>query len=285
MSFEEIRYEVADHVLTITLNRPDRLNAFTPTMAPELIEALDRADADDDVRAVIVTGAGRGFCAGADLGGGGDTFDWRDRDGGESGVPRDGGGRVSLRIFASLKPVIAAINGPAVGVGITMTLPMDVRIAAAGAKIGFVFARRGIVPEACSSWFLPRIVGISQAMEWVSTGRVFPAEEALAGGLVRSVHPAEEVVSVARSLAREIADEAAPVSVAVARRLMWDMLGASHPMEAHRADSRAMFARGQSADAHEGVTAFLEKRPAQFADRVSEGLPELYPGREEPAFR
>jgi enoyl-CoA hydratase/carnithine racemase len=285
MSFEEIRYEVADHVLTITLNRPDRLNAFTPTMAAELFEALDRADADDDVRAVIVTGAGRGFCAGADLGGGGDTFDWRDRDGGESGVPRDGGGRVSLRIFASLKPVIAAINGPAVGVGITMTLPMDVRIAAAGAKIGFVFARRGIVPEACSSWFLPRIVGISQAMEWVSTGRVFPAEEALAGGLVRSVHPAEEVVSVARSLAREIADEAAPVSVAVARRLMWDMLGASHPMEAHRADSRAMFARGQSADAHEGVTAFLEKRPAQFADRVSEGLPELYPGREEPAFR
>ena len=285
MSFEEIRYEVADHVLTITLNRPDRLNAFTPTMAAELIEAFDRADADDDVRAVIVTGAGRGFCAGADLGGGGDTFDWRDRDGGESGVPRDGGGRVSLRIFASLKPVIAAINGPAVGVGITMTLPMDVRIAAAGAKIGFVFARRGIVPEACSSWFLPRIVGISQAMEWVSTGRVFPAEEALAGGLVRSVHPAEEVVSVARSLAREIADEAAPVSVAVARRLMWDMLGASHPMEAHRADSRAMFARGQSADAHEGVTAFLEKRPAQFADRVSEGLPELYPGREEPAFR
>jgi enoyl-CoA hydratase/carnithine racemase len=285
MSFEEIRYEVADHVLTITLNRPDRLNAFTPTMAAELIEAFDRADADDDVRAVIVTGAGRGFCAGADLAGGGDTFDWRDRDGGESGVPRDGGGRVSLRIFASLKPVIAAINGPAVGVGITMTLPMDVRIAAAGAKIGFVFAGRGIVPEACSSWFLPRIVGISQAMEWVSTGRVFPAEEALAGGLVRSVHPAEEVVSVARSLAREIADEAAPVSVAVARRLMWDMLGASHPMEAHRADSRAMFARGQSADAHEGVTAFLEKRPAQFADRVSEGLPELYPGREEPAFR
>ncbi len=284
MSFQEIRYEVEDHVLTITLNRPDRLNAFTPTMAAELIEALDQADADDDVRAVIVTGAGRGFCAGADLGGGGGTFDWRDRDGGEAGVPRDGGGRVSLRIFASLKPVIAAINGPAVGVGITMTLPMDVRIAAAGAKIGFVFARRGIVPEACSSWFLPRVVGISQALEWVSTGRVFTAEEALAGGLVRSVHPADEVLSVARALAREIADEAAPVSVAVARRLMWDMLGAAHPMEAHRADSRAMFARGQSADAHEGVTAFLEKRPAQFADRVSDGLPELYPGREEPVF-
>jgi enoyl-CoA hydratase/carnithine racemase len=285
MNFEEIRYEVADHVLTITLNRPDRLNAFTPTMGRELIEAFDASDADDDVRAVIVTGAGRGFCAGADLGGGGGTFDWRDRDGGEAGVPRDGGGRISLRIFDSLKPVIGAINGPAVGVGITMTLPMDVRIAASGAKIGFVFARRGIVPEACSSWFLPRVVGISQALEWVETGRVFTAEEALAGGLVRSVHPADEVVDVARALALEIAGEAAPVSVALARRMMWTMLGAAHPMEAHRADSRAMFARGQSADAHEGVTAFLEKRPPQFGDLVSDGLPELFPGREEPAFR
>jgi enoyl-CoA hydratase/carnithine racemase len=284
MNFEEIRYEVADHVLTITLDRPDRLNAFTPTMARELIEAFDRSDADDDVRAVIVTGAGRGFCAGADLGGGGGTFDWRDRDGGEAGVPRDGGGRVTLRIFDSLKPVIAAINGPAVGVGITMTLPMDVRIAASGAKIGFVFARRGIVPEACSSWFLPRLVGISQAMEWVATGRVFPAEEALAGGLVRSVHPADEVLGVAQELAAEIASEAAPVSVALARRLMWTMLGASHPMEAHRADSRAMFSRGRSSDAFEGVTSFLEKRPAEFSDRVSDGLPELFPGREEPVF-
>ena len=188
MSFEEIRYEVADHVLTITLDRPDRLNAFTPTMGRELIEAFDRADADDDVRAIIVTGEGRGFCAGADLGGGGSTFDWRDRQQ-EDEVPRDGGGVVALRIFDLTKPVIAAINGPAVGVGITMTLPMDIRLAAEGTKIGFVFARRGIVPEACSSWFLPRIVGISQAMEWVATGRVFSAEEALAGGLVRSLHP------------------------------------------------------------------------------------------------
>jgi enoyl-CoA hydratase/carnithine racemase len=285
MSFQDIRYEVEDHVLTITLNRPDRLNAFTPTMAAELIEAFDRADADDDVRAVIVTGAGRGFCAGADLAGGGDTFDWRDRDGGESGVPRDGGGRVSLRIFASLKPVIAAINGPAVGVGITMTLPMDVRIAAAGAKIGFVFARRGIVPEACSSWFLPRIVGISQAMEWVATGRVFSAEEALQGGLVRSVHESPEaVVEAARSLAREIADNTAPVSVALGRQLLWRMLGASHPMEAHRADSRAMFSRGQSADAAEGITSFLEKRPAEFPDRVSDGLPDVFAGWDEPSF-
>ncbi|MEA2330733.1 MAG: hypothetical protein QOH58_871 [Thermoleophilaceae bacterium] len=285
MSFQEIRYEVSDGVLTITLDRPDRLNAFTHTMQHELIGAFDRSDADDDVRAVVVTGAGRAFCAGADLGGGGSTFDWRERESGAEPVPRDGGGQVSLRIFDSLKPVIAAINGPAVGVGITMTLPMDIRVAAEGAKIGFVFTRRGIVPEACSSWFLPRIVGISQALEWVETGRVFSAEEAMAGGLVRSVHPADGVVDAARALAREIASETAPVSVAVARRMLWTMLGASHPMEAHRADSRAMFARGQSADAREGVESFLEKRPAAFTDRVSDGLPELFPGAEEPVFR
>ena len=282
-TFEEIRYEVQDHVLTITLHRPDRLNAFTGTMARELIEAFDRADADDEVRAVVVTGEGRAFCAGADLGAGGDTFDWRDRQA-DGEVPRDGGGIVSLRIFASTKPVIAAINGPAVGVGITMTLPMDVRLAAEGAKIGFVFARRGIVPEACSSWFLPRLVGISQAMEWCATGRVFTAEEGLAGGLVRSVHPPGDVLGAARELAAEIAEHAAPVSVALTRRLLWGNLGAEHPMAAHRADSRAMFSRGQSADAREGVTSFLEKRPAQFTDRVSDGLPEIFPGREESAF-
>jgi enoyl-CoA hydratase/carnithine racemase len=284
MEFEEILYEVEDHVLTITLNRPDRLNAFTPTMGRELIEALDAADADDDVRTVVVTGAGRGFCAGADLERGGSTFDWRERQAGGEEVPRDGGGRISLRIFDSVKPVIAAINGPAVGVGITMTLPMDVRLAAEGTKIGFVFARRGIVPEACSSWFLPRIVGISQAMEWVATGRVFSAEEALAGGLVRSVHAADDVLGAARDLAREIADNAAPVSVALARRMMWTMLGASHPMDAHRADSRAMFARGQSADAVEGVTSFLEKRDPTFPDLVSAGLPNILPWLEEPEF-
>jgi enoyl-CoA hydratase/carnithine racemase len=281
--FEEIRYEVAEQVLTITLDRPERLNAFTPTMQRELIEAFDRADADDEVRAVIVTGAGRGFCAGADLERGGSTFDWRERQDGDA-VPRDGGGRVALRIFDSTKPVIAAINGPAVGVGITMTLPMDVRLAAEEAKIGFVFSRRGIVPEACSSWFLPRIVGISQAMEWVATGRVFDAQEALAGGLARSVHPAAGLLPAAQELAREIVDNAAPVSVALSRRLMWTMLGADHPMAAHRADSRAMFARGQSDDAREGVTSFLEKRPAEFPDRVSKGLPDIFPGREEPAF-
>jgi enoyl-CoA hydratase/carnithine racemase len=283
MDFETITYEVADGVLTITLNRPDRLNAFTAQMGRELIEAFDASDADDDVQAVIVTGAGRAFCAGADLGGGGETFDWREVQT-EDAVPRDTGGTVSLRIYASLKPVIAAINGPAVGVGVTMTLPMDVRLVAKDAKLGFVFARRGIVPEACSSWFLPRIVGISRAMEWVATGRVFTAAEALEGGLVRSVHAGGELPGAARALASEIASNTAPVSVALARRMLWDLLGSDHPMEAHKADSRAMFARGQSADAREGVSSFLEKRPAEFTDRVSDGLPELYPGRVEPVF-
>ena len=283
MDFETITYEVADRVLTITLNRPKRLNAFTAQMGRDLIDAFDASDADDDVRAVIVTGAEPAFCAGADLGGGGETFDWRDVQT-EDAVPRDTGGVVSLRIFASLKPVIAAINGPAVGVGITMTLPMDIRIAATDAKIGFVFARRGIVPEACSSWFLPRIVGISQAMEWVATGRLFEAKEALDGGLVRSTHRSHKLLDVARELAAEIADNAAPVSVALGRRLLWDMLGAPHPMDAHRADSRAMLSRGQSADAREGVTSFLEKRPAVFTDKVSDGLPDIYPDRAEPAF-
>jgi enoyl-CoA hydratase/carnithine racemase len=278
--FEEIIAERDAGVLTITLNRPERLNAFTETMRRELIAAFDLADADDEVRAVVVTGAGRGFCAGADLGGGGATFDWRERKSIPPtpgwDVPRDGGGQVSLRIFECAKPVIAAINGPAVGVGITMTLPMDIRLAVDGAKIGFVFARRGIVPEACSSWFLPRIVGISQAMEWVSTGRVFSAQEALAGGLVRSVHAPDELLPAAHALAREIADNTAPVSVALGRQLLWRMLGAEHPMQAHRADSKAMFSRGQSADAREGVQSFLEKRAAQFPDKVSDGLPDVF---------
>jgi enoyl-CoA hydratase/carnithine racemase len=288
MDFEQITTELADGALTITLNRPERLNAWTATMARELIEAFDRADADDDVRAVIVTGAGRGFCAGADLEGGGETFDYRARgatqaDGSEI-VQRDNGGELTLRIFESTKPVIAAINGPAVGVGATMTLPMDIRLAAEEARIGFVFTRRGIVPEAASSWFLPRVVGISRAMEWVATGRVFGAREALEGGLVRSVHPAAELLEAARAIAREIAENTAPVSVALARQMMWRMLGAEHPMLAHRADSRGMFSRGQSADAVEGVTAFLEKRAARFPDRVSDGLPEVMPGWSVPAF-
>jgi enoyl-CoA hydratase/carnithine racemase len=282
--FEQIVYELHEGVLTITLNRPERLNAWTPTMGNELMEALDRADADDQVRVVVVTGAGRGFCAGADLAAGGETFDWRAR-GGAGEVPHDGGGRFVLRVFECTKPVIAAINGPAVGVGATMTLPMDVRLAADEARIGFVFARRGIVPEACSSWFLPRVVGISRAMEWVATGRVFGADEALQAGLVRSLHPGDQLLDAARALAREIAENTAPVSVALARRLMWTMLGAEHPMLAHRADSRAMLARGQSADAREGIAAFLEKRSAQFPDRVSDGLPDVFPGWTAPEFQ
>jgi len=282
MDFEQIIVEKADGAMTITLNRPDRLNAWTAQMGLEMRAALDQADADDDVRAVIVTGAGRGFCAGADLQGGGDTFA-RKREA-VAGERRDNGGELTLRIFDSTKPVIAAINGPAVGVGATMTLPMDVRLAVQDARIGFVFARRGIIPEACSSWFLPRVVGISRAMEWVATGRVFSAQEALAGGLVRSVHPQDELLDAARALAREIAENTAPVSVALARRLMWRMLGAEHPMLAHRADSRGMVARGQSADAVEGITAFLEKRPARFPDRVSEGLPDVMPGWSPPEF-
>jgi enoyl-CoA hydratase/carnithine racemase len=281
--FEEITTELTDHVFTITLNRPDRLNAFTATMGDELRAAFDRADADDEVRAVIVTGAGRGFCAGADLGRGSETFTKRELEDPDT-VPRDGGGRLTLRIFDSTKPVIAAINGPAVGIGATMTLPMDVRLASDSARIGFVFSRRGIVPEACSSWFLPRVVGISRAMEWVATGRVFDAQEALEGGLVRSVHPPGELLDAANALAREIAENAAPVSVALARQMMWRMLGAEHPMVAHRADSRGMYFRGRSADAAEGITSFLEKRPAQFPDRVTDGLPDIMPGWTAPEF-
>ena len=283
--FREISYAVTDGVCTVTLDRPERLNAVTSVMIDELIAALDQADADDTVRAVIVTGAGRAFCAGADLSGGAQTFDRAARGRGEApGEHRDGGGRVSLRVFDMKKPMIAAINGPAVGFGITMTLPMDIRIASTAARMGFVFSRRGVVPEACSTWFLPRIVGISQAMEWVATGRLFEAKEALDGGLVRSTHRSHKLLDVARELAAEIADNAAPVSVALGRRLLWDMLGAPHPMDAHRADSRAMFSRGQSADAREGVTSFLEKRPAVFTDKVSDGLPDIYPDRVEPAF-
>ena len=283
MSYEQITTDTADGVLTITLNRPDRLNAWTATMGRELIAAFDAADADDAVRAIIVTGAGRGFCAGADLQAGGSTFDWRERRSGDA-IPRDGGGQFTLRVFDCTKPVISAINGPAVGVGATMTLPMDIRLAADDARVGFVFARRGIVPEACSSWFLPRAVGISRAMEWVATGRVFSAQEALDGGLVRSLHPNAELLPVARALATEIAENTAPVSVALARRMMWRMLGAEHPMLAHRADSRGMFYRGQSADAAEGITSFLEKRPARFRDRVSDGLPDIMPAWTPPEF-
>ena len=284
MSYEQIITDLADGVLTITLNRPERLNAWTPTMQRELIAAFDEADGNDEVRVVIVTGAGRGFCAGADLAAGGATFDRGER-GSSDAVPRDGGGQFTLRVFDCTKPVIAAINGPAVGVGATMTLAMDIRLASDEARLGFVFARRGIVPEACSSWFLPRLVGISQAMEWVATGRVFGAEEALQAGLIRSVHPQDELLAAARGIAGEIVENAAPVSVALARRMMWRMLGAEHPMIAHRADSRGMLHRGRSDDAAEGISAFLEKRPAAFPDRVSVGLPDVMADWPAPAFK
>lgn len=293
---QETILEVADGIATLTLNRPDKLNAFTGRMMHEIISAFDETDARDDVKVVIVTGAGRAFCAGADLSAGAKTFDYDARtddtssragqaspvrpdgtvDYTHEGV-RDGGGRVTLRIFESLKPVIGAINGPAVGVGVTMQLPMDIRIASENAKFGFVFARRGIVPEACSSWFLPRLVGISRAMEWCATGRVFGAQEALEGGLVRQVVPADQLMPTAIALAREIADNTAPVSVALTRQMLWRMLGADHPMEAHKVDSRAIYARGRQGDAKEGVVSFLEKRPASYPDKVSANMPDFYP--------
>ena len=285
MPFTQIAYEVDDSILTITLDRPEQLNAFTTTMENELIEAFDQADADDSIRAIIVTGRGRGFCAGADLSGGPNTFNANTR-----GRPtdikdyRDGGGRVTLRIFELKKPIIAAINGPAVGVGITMTLAMDMRLASEQARMGFVFSRRGIVPEACSSWFLPRLVGISQAMEWVSTGRVFNAQEALAGGLVRSVHAHDALLPAAQAIAREIVENTAPVSVALCRQLMWRGLVADHPMQAHMADSRGILYMGQSADVAEGVAAFLEKRKPDFKMSVSKELPDLFPFYKTPAF-
>jgi enoyl-CoA hydratase/carnithine racemase len=285
MDYEQILYSVEDSILTITLNRPERLNAFTERMCRELLDALDRADADDSVRAILFTGAGRAYCAGADLGSGGDTFDSPAQGRKESlADARDGGGLLTLRLYDCKKPVIAAINGPAVGIGITMTLAMDVRIASSAARMGFVFARRGIVPEACSSWFLPRVVGISQAAEWVFSGRVFPAEEALAGHLVSRVVSPEDLLPAARTLAREIADNTSAMSVALTRQMLWKMLGADHPMEAHKIDSKAIYWMGRSPDAHEGVSAFLEKRPAKFELKPSE-MPDFYPWWTERKFR
>ena len=285
MAYEEITYEVSEQIATITLHRPDKLNSFTNRMLKEIIAAFDESDADDDVRAVIVTGSGRAFCAGADLSGGGDTFAKGGSDvKAKSGVMRDGGGLVSLRIFESKKPVIGAINGAAVGVGVTMTLPMDIRLASDTAKFGFVFAKRGIVPEAASSWFLPRLVGISQAAEWCFTGRMISAQDAKDARLVRSVHAPQDLIAAARAIAREIAENTAPVSVALSRQMLWRMLGADHPMEAHRVDSRAINSRGASDDAREGVMSFLEKRPANFPVKVSEGLPDVFPDWQDPTF-
>ena len=289
--FETVRLEREDRIAILTLNRPDKMNSFTAQMMLDMIAAFDITDADDETGAVIVTGAGeRAFCAGADLSSGGATFDYAKR--GEAArdeakvgdVYRDGGGRVTLRIYDSLKPVICAVNGAAVGIGATMQLPMDIRIASTTARFGFVFNRRGINPEAASSWFLPRLVGISQALEWCYSGRVFNAQEALDGGLVRSIHAPEDLLPAAKAIAREFIDNTAPVSCALTRQMMWRMMGAAHPMDAHKADSRAIQSRGQSADAKEGVTSFLEKRPAKFPNTVSADLPDVFPGYTPPKF-
>ena len=283
MDYETIIYEVERGRARIILNRPEKLNAFTVGMMSDLLDLFDRVDSDDDVRAVVVTGAGRGFCAGADLSSGGETFDSGD-DGAQGLAPRDGGGLVTLRLFDCKKPFIAAINGAAVGVGVTHTLPMDIRLASEKAKFGFVFARRGIAPEAASSWFLPRVVGISKAMEWVSTGRIFGAEEALDAGLVSEVLAPEALLPRAQELAAEIASNTSAVSVALSRQMMWKMLGAQHPMEAHRVDSRVIDFMGRGPDAREGVESFLEKRPAKFSMKVSTDLPDFYPWWKQPEY-
>jgi len=294
VEYSNIKYDVAQNIATITFARPQALNALNAQTLDEVLDALDRVDADDEVRAVIFTGEGRAFCSGADISAGAGGFNSF----GGKGVPRhadgsldysveharDGGGRLTLRLFNCLKPLIAAINGPAVGIGVTMTLPMDIRIASQNARFGFVFTRRGIVPEAASSWFLPRVVGISQALDWCLSARLFPAEEALAGGLVKAVVAPEELMAAARAAASQIAHEAAPVSVALARQMLWRGLGMSHPMEAHRIDSRGIVARTVSRDAAEGVAAFLEKRPASFPDRVSSDMPDYFPWWEEPTY-
>ena len=296
--FETLRYEIEDQVLLLTMNRPERLNAFNSQMQREFLEALDHADTDDEIRVVIVTGEGRGFCAGADLSKGAETFDYDNqaeeakadrasnegRQEGSNAWLRDGGGLLSLRIYEFNKPIIAAINGPAVGVGVTMTLPMDIRIASTQARIGFVFSRRGIVPEACSSYFLPRVVGVSKALEWAYSGKVFDADEALRGGLVRSVHEPEDLLPTARAIASEIAENTSAISVTMIRHMMWRMLGADHPMEAHKVDSRGIFHLGRGADAREGVVSFLEKRPANFTMKTSEDLPEFFPWWDERHF-
>tara|TARA_B100000131_G_scaffold122946_1_gene120048 strand:+ start:810 stop:1688 length:879 start_codon:yes stop_codon:yes gene_type:complete len=292
MNYETIKYEINDKILTITLNRPDRLNAFTGQMMNDLISAFDSASKDDEVRVIIVTGEGRGFCAGADLAAGEATFN-RDKNPRAEKTEdeenlewlRDGGGRTTLAIYDCSKPIIAAINGPAVGVGVTMTLPMDIRLASEDAKFGFVFARRGLVPEAASSWFLPRIVGISKSLEWTFSGKVFDAKEALNGGLVRSIHPKDTLMDEAKNIANEIIENTSPVSVSMTRQMLWKMLGADHPMEAHKVDSRAIYELGKGEDTKEGVNSFLEKRPPEFPSKVSKDMPDFYPWWDEKKFK
>jgi len=282
MKYEQIKYEIEDRILTLILNRPERMNAYTEVMRAELVDAIGRAEADDNVRVIIVTGAGRAFCAGMDLGEAGATFDYTSVVQDEH---RDGGGILALRMYRCTKPIIAAINGAAVGVGLTMTLPMDIRIAAHTAKMGIVFARRGIAVDACSSWFLPRVVGISKAVEWSMTGRVFSAQEAFQSGLVSQLVEPDQVIPAARAIALEIARFSAPVSVALIRQMMWSMLGASHPMEAHRIESQGFHWLGQRTDAAEGINAFLEKREPHFTMSPYSDMPDFYPWAKEPPFK
>ncbi len=287
--FTQIKLDIADNIATLTLHRPEKMNAFTDTMMQEMIDAIDITDADDSVRAVIVTGDGdRAFCAGADLtpeGSSGNVFARQDPvdDLSDSRV-RDGGGRLVLRLFNSQKPLIGACNGVAVGVGATMQLPFDMRLCSDNARFGFVFARRGITPEACSSWFLPRLVGMQTALEWCMTGRIFDAGEAKANGLVRSVHPQGELMDAAIGLAREIADNTSAVSVAMTRAMLWRLSATDHPMMAHRIDSRSIYRLGKSEDSKEGVRSFLEKRPPAYPDTVSANMPDFYPWWDEPGY-
>ena len=281
--FEQIRFEVADQIAMITLFRPDRLNAFTRTMCRELVEAFDRTDADDNIRAVIVTGAGdRAFCAGADLSSGAETFV---RGGGDKSeqqdIPLDEGGIAALRIYQSKKPVIGAINGAAVGIGATLTLPMDIRLASTSARFGFVFARRGLVPEAGSSWFLPRVVGISRALEWCYSGRMVSAHEACSTGLVRKLYRPDELIPVARAVARTFTELTSPVSITLTRQMLWRMLSVDDPIEALRTESRALYLLGTSRDVQEGIESFLEKRTAQFLSRVSTDVPDVFQSQSE----
>lgn len=295
MTYNAIKYEVNNKIARLTLNRPEKLNAYNTEMSEEMRAVFDEIDGDDDVRVVIVTGEGRGFCSGADLEHGAKTFDYDARPDRVSGSAdgevdyknfqsRDGGGMLTLRIFECLKPVIGAINGPAVGIGATMQLPMDIRIASDKARFGFVFSQRGIVPEACSSWFLPKVVGISQALEWTYSGKVFDAEEALKGGLVKEIVPHDQLLDRAEEIAREIADNTSPVSVAMIRQMMWRLSAADHPMEAHKIDSRGVHACGRGDDAKEGVMSFLEKRKAEFASKPSKDMPEFFPWWDEREF-
>ncbi len=288
MGYTQIKYDVQGPVALVTLHRPEKMNAFTRTMMAEIIDAMDEADGDDRVRAVVFTGSGeRAFCAGADLTpeGGGHVFSDPEtvEDLSDERV-RDGGGRLTLRLFEAKKPLIAACNGVAVGVGATMQLPMDLRLAADSARFGFVFARRGIVPEAASSWFLPRLVGLQTALEWCMTGRIFDADEALQRGLIRSVHAQGELLDAAFALAHEIARNTSAVSVAMTRAMLWRLSAAEHPMAAHRIDSRAIYLLSRSADAREGIASFLEKRPPAYPGTVSGDMPDFYPWWEQPRY-